>query len=434
MIWLWTALAASPAVAAEPLSLDQALARGLEVSEDLSLVAASRTRAEGQVWTARAGWLPAVNGSISYQHQFASQYDGVFGPTGGDTVNPFAVKDTWQLGLQVQQGIYGGGRTGAAYKVATLSRDLADQSGTSTRATVVLVVTSAYYDAVLSDRLVAIAQSTLDQAKTTLANAQLESEEEHSSEFDVLRASVEVQNQQVALIQAERNQALAHLQLGNLLDVAPDAVLPTEDLEQPRAIDELVTAMFGAVPAERVAVSQADTAVEISEASKAMARAPGLPSAGLIANMALIGWSENVLPPTGSDAWKDAASVQLLVNVPMFNGGSIRGQIHSASGAVAEAETRADQAREYADADQRDASEALRTAEAQWDATTSTVDQADRAYAIAELRFNEGISTQVELADARLLRQRALANRAQAARDLQVARMRVALLPLLPLQ
>jgi outer membrane protein TolC len=61
------------------------------------------------------------------------------------------------------------------------------------------------------------------------------------------------------------------------------------------------------------------------------------------------------------------------------------------------------------------------------------VEQATRAYEIAELRYREGVSTQLELSDARLLLAQAQVNRAQAARDLQVARARLALLPDLPL-
>jgi outer membrane protein TolC len=61
------------------------------------------------------------------------------------------------------------------------------------------------------------------------------------------------------------------------------------------------------------------------------------------------------------------------------------------------------------------------------------VQQANRAYEIAEVRYQAGVSTQLELSDSRLLLQQAEANRAQAARDLQVARARVALLPDLPI-
>ncbi|MBL8986613.1 MAG: TolC family protein, partial [Gemmatimonadetes bacterium] len=59
--------------------------------------------------------------------------------------------------------------------------------------------------------------------------------------------------------------------------------------------------------------------------------------------------------------------------------------------------------------------------------------QATRAYQIADLRFREGVSTQTELLDARIALQQAEVNRAQAARDLQIARVRVALLSELPL-
>ena len=70
--------------------------------------------------------------------------------------------------------------------------------------------------------------------------------------------------------------------------------------------------------------------------------------------------------------------------------------------------------------------------QAAWEATAGTIQQAQRAYQIANVRFTNGVSTQLELSDARLSQQQAEANRMQAARDLQVARARVALLPNLP--
>ena len=61
------------------------------------------------------------------------------------------------------------------------------------------------------------------------------------------------------------------------------------------------------------------------------------------------------------------------------------------------------------------------------------MEQAARAYKIAELRYREGISTQTELLDSRIQLQQAQAARARAARDLQVAKVRIALLPALPI-
>jgi outer membrane protein TolC len=83
--------------------------------------------------------------------------------------------------------------------------------------------------------------------------------------------------------------------------------------------------------------------------------------------------------------------------------------------------------------DQASARQDLQSARAVWNSTAGSVEQAQRAYEIAELRYKEGISTQLELSDSRLLLEQAQANRAQAARDLQVARVKLALLPDLPL-
>ena len=82
--------------------------------------------------------------------------------------------------------------------------------------------------------------------------------------------------------------------------------------------------------------------------------------------------------------------------------------------------------------DDATAKQDLLAAQAVWEASASTVEQAERAYQIAELRNREGLSTQLELSDSRLSLQVAQATRAQAARDLQVARARVALAPSLP--
>ena len=50
------------------------------------------------------------------------------------------------------------------------------------------------------------------------------------------------------------------------------------------------------------------------------------------------------------------------------------------------------------------------------------------------MRYREGISTQLELNDSRILLEQATANRALAARNYQIARIKLALLPNLPLQ
>jgi hypothetical protein len=118
---------------------------------------------------------------------------------------------------------------------------------------------------------------------------------------------------------------------------------------------------------------------------------------------------------------------------PLFTGGRIRGEQLVAQASVDEARARLDQTRELAALDARQSVAQLQQAEAAFAASSGTSEQASRAYAIAEVRFREGISTQLELSESRLLLEQARANRVLAARNLQVARMRLALLKDLPL-
>jgi hypothetical protein len=121
------------------------------------------------------------------------------------------------------------------------------------------------------------------------------------------------------------------------------------------------------------------------------------------------------------------------MNVPILTGGRQKGDETVARADVTQAQLQQKQVQELAALDTRSAWAELVAARAAWESSAGTVQQATRAYEIADVRFRNGVSTQLELSDSRLLLQQAEANRALAARDLQVARARVALLPELPL-
>jgi outer membrane protein TolC len=100
---------------------------------------------------------------------------------------------------------------------------------------------------------------------------------------------------------------------------------------------------------------------------------------------------------------------------------------------LVETQARLQLTRELATLDEASSRLQLADARAAWEATAGIVQQAQRAYEIAELRYREGLSTQLELSDARLLLAQAHVSRAQAARDVQLVRVKLALLPDLPL-
>ena len=171
--------------------------------------------------------------------------------------------------------------------------------------------------------------------------------------------------------------------------------------------------------------------MDVQEGLLRIQRAQRLPAVSLSSQLGRVAYPSGGLP--GWSDFRQNWSIGVGLSVPIFTGGRIRGDELVAQANLDEARLRLQQTTELAALDARSSLAALAEAEAAWAASAGTAEQASRAYTIAEVRFREGISTQVELSESRILLQQAQANRALAARDLQVARVRLSLLRDLPL-
>jgi outer membrane protein len=183
---------------------------------------------------------------------------------------------------------------------------------------------------------------------------------------------------------------------------------------------------------DRATVRQAAEAIDVQRGLLRIAKAQRLPTLALTSQYGKVAFPLNTFP--GSGDFRTNWTVGVASQIPIFAGGRIKGDQLVAEANLREAQARYDQVREFAALDTRVTLNNLLQARAAWDASQGTAEQAARAYSIAEVRFKEGISTQIELNDSRILLEQAVANRALAARNLQVARVKLALLPDLPLQ
>ena len=311
-------------------------------------------------------------------------------------------------------------------------------------------VAQAYYDAVLSEQLVNIAAATLEQAGATLRQVEAGLNAGTQPEFEVLRARVNRDQQQPILIRQRVNRALAYLRLKRLLDLPPEAdlqlanTLEDENLPPPPTFVARVSSVENALRSNeaadlsitsglsmpaRTAIDQSRATVRTREASLQLIEAQKMPSVSLNSNYARIAYPDNVAAPTFDRSnW----SVGISMSVPLLTGGRQRGDEAVAKAELEQSLLQQRQMEELAALDTRSAWAELLAARVAWESTAGTVQQANRAYEIADVRYSSGVSTQLELSDARVQRQQAEANRAVAARDLQVARAKVALLPDLP--
>jgi outer membrane protein len=465
------------ATGSQAISLADALRRAETQSEQVGIARAGVTRASGEEITARSQAFPQISASAGYTRTLKSQFEGAFGG-GGDTEPqtptsppapcaqyfrdgtatlderisgvetatrcslglsafdgfgdlPFGQENQYNLGLQLSQALFSGGRISAANDVARSGRRVADIELGSQQAQLKIDVTEAYYDAALADRLVEIADSSLAQTEQALRLMELGRQVGDKSEFDLLRARVTRDNQRPVLIERRSQRDVAYFRLKQLLGI------PFETRLQLTTGIQDENLQLGGLPSGsdttssmRATVRQAAEAVTAQEGLLRIQRSERLPTVNLSSAYGKVGY------PSGLPGWNDFLdnwTVGVALQVPVFTGGRLRGSELVARAGVDEARLRLQQVNELAALDARATIATLQQSEEAWRASLGTVEQAQRAYEIAQVRFREGLSTQLELTESRVLLQQAQANRAVAARNLQVIQVRLTLLRDLPL-
>jgi outer membrane protein len=348
----------------------------------------------------------------------------------------FGAKNQYNIGLAFSQNIFAGGRIQAQNDVANAGRRTADIELAAQRAQLKLDVTQAYFDAALADRLVALAESSAVQTENVLKQTQLSRNVGNVSEFDLLRAQVTSANQRPIVIQRQSDREVAYLRLKQMLNLPLDGpVQLTTVVDDPAAINEAIapTRVMGDTTAvNRATVREAVEAMNAQRGLLTVAKAQRFPTLALTSQYGKVAFPITNFPKTGD--FRTNWTIGVASTIPLFTGGRIKGDQLVAEANLNEAKARYDQVREFAALDSRVTLNNLLQARAAWDASQGTAEQAARAYSIAEVRYKEGISTQIELNDSRILLEQAVANRALAARNLQVASVKLALLPDLPLQ
>lgn len=461
------------------LSLTDAVRLAEQNSHDVAVARAAVMRARGLEMQASSQLLPQLFGSAAYTKTLRSQFSALAEPDTSSSSSPpgpcdqylrgpssttedrlagledaqrcalgtnpfggfgnlgFGAANQYQLGLSLSQNIFAGGRIRAQIAAARAGRRAAEVTLASERAQAALTVAQAYFDAALSARLATIADASLRQSDAMVSQVQLAREVGRTSEFELLRARVARDNQRPIIVQRRSESEIALLRLRQLLDLPLDApvqlVTPVEDTAAVHvAIADIRVSTSTTDADSRAPVRAARAAVDAGQATLRAVRAQRLPSIALTSNYGRVAFPTSGFP-SNSD-FRENWTVGVGAQVPLFTGGRQRGEEMTARAGLAESRARLEQARDLAALDIRVQETSLAQARGAWEASAGTAEQAERAYAIAQVRYREGISTQLELDDSRLLLEQAQVNRATAARNLQLAIVRVALLQDLPLQ
>jgi outer membrane protein TolC len=374
-----------------PLSLQDAIDRGLKQNLGLLLSRADIRSARGQRWQELSALLPHVT-AAPYVAASKVNIDeaGLAGVASrfhiSPSVGPFSYLDARAA---VTQTLFD-------WKSINRSR-AANQSVRSAEYTfqdahdlVVLAVGYVYLQAIADAARIATGEAQVQAAQALYDQAKDQVNAGTAADIDALRTKVELQTRQQQLIQAKNDFAIQKLAVARVIGLPPGQEFDLTDKSpyQPfegMTIEEALKRAYASRSDYRAAMSE----VRADELSRKAAQAGYLPSLSFGADYG-----------TGGAHPSDATQVYDVrgtLSIPIFTGGSVHGDVQKADATLEQSRERLDNLRAQIESDVRTALLNLQSAAEQVNVACSNIDLADQTLAQSRDRFSAGVTDTVEV-------------------------------------
>jgi outer membrane protein len=410
---LWLSLCA-PAVAQTPvrLSLQDAIARGLDHSHRLAELGARHDAAEAVAEQRKAASMPQVALLAGYSR---TNHVDEFGIPGGRVIYP-DIPDNVRSRVDLQWPIYTGGRFAALTRAATAEAGAIAQDREAARADLRLEITRAYWAVITARASVDVVNQALGRIGAHLNDVRNQLNVGLVPPSDVLSLEAQQARQQQLLIEAENVADTAAMDLRRLVGLDPGTPFePVDRIDTPTTASADVEALVDAAKANRAERKALEIRLEGLGERVTAADAGRLPVISTAGGYDVSRPNPKIFPREG--AWKPSWDLGVNVNWSLFDGGRARAEAAEAAANQKAAEERLKDFDANVDEEVRQRASDLASARAAITAADTGVRSATEARRVIAERFSAGVATntdvidaQVALLQAELDRTRALAN------------------------
>ncbi len=383
--------AGQPAPGALPLSLSDAIARGLKQNLGVILGEQGVRAAHGTRWQALSGMLPNAALTVGQAREEINleEYGFPVAPGQSPIIGPF---DVASVHLTLTTPIFDYSalqRARAGADAATAAK----YSFRDARDLVVFVTANLYLQAVTGASRIDAARAQLVTAQALYDRAVVQKQAGVIAGIEVLRAQVQLQAQHERVIFFENEFAKQKLALARAVGIPLGQQVELTDRVPYVALgattlDESLKQAY----ASREDLRSAQALVDAARAARQSAIGEALPSAHLLADVgrSSFGW----------DSLKGTYAVQASVTVPIFQGGRVKGRVEQADAQLKQQEAQVADLRARIEYEVRSALLDVQAADDRVRVAKSGAELADQQLAQAQDRFAAGVSSNIEVVQA----------------------------------
>ncbi len=198
----------------DPLSMADAINIALRQNPEIMRAQKDLEAAQGIVIQTRAIAIPKLRAAGSFS---AVQSTDIDSPQLTNFVFQFGTEQSWNSQIRLVQSLYEGGRILSSLRSAKLTREHSLLMYQTAVADTVLDVQLAYYDVLLAAQNIVVQQTSVELLGSELADTKRRFDAGTVPRFNVLRAEVELANQQPKLIRAKNDFRINKNYLANVL-------------------------------------------------------------------------------------------------------------------------------------------------------------------------------------------------------------------------
>ncbi len=417
-----------------PLSLHQAEQIALRNQPNVRAARGLEEAAEGRVEEARAGYLPQVTLTGTYERttgNFATRpgvlpqsltTSGMGGGT-GTAVMAGATPISWdpkynyyQFNAGASQLIYDFGQTSKKWESAGASRDAAGDNTRTTTLQTLLNVRRAYFTARANRDLVAVAEETVTNQEKHVEQTQAFVRTGIQPDINLATVLTALANAKVQLVTARNNFAVAEAQLSQAMGVSVSEQYTLSDQEMPPIAGEdgPPAPLVEQAEKNRPEIASLINQRRAQEATVGSLKGAYGPSLSALANLSDTGLALDSLAPN----WY----VGLGLTWNILQGGLTRGQVREAKGTLENLNGQEAALRLQVQVDIEQGRLGVQAAKATIGAADEALVNAHSQLTLAEKRYEHGLGSAVELGDAQVAYTTAEAQVVQSKFNLAAAR------------
>jgi outer membrane protein TolC len=255
-----------------------------------------------------------------------------------------------------------------------------------------------FYSCLLADKLVNVQEAALETARHHLARVEAFANEGLVSDFDVMRARLEVAKLEPQLMQAQNSRDLALSAFRTQIGVNDPTIVPEGNLVLPPKLDITLDEALTQGLENRIELTMVKKGTEVADLQLKTEKAGYFPNLALQASAALYTKADEYA--IEGDDFGTNYSIGLGISFPLFNGFATKAKVNSAKSSYRQSQY---QEQKYEDLIRLEITQnyqKLRHAEKNYLVQEENMKMAERSLQLAQLRYENQVGIQLEVFDA----------------------------------